>query len=190
MQLCYVHHVVLSSMSLASASSASSVYSPPSNNFDHRNFVLHIYVSIPLVYAHEILGQCDMYFLNGSHLSKFHYVGLLSTWLNLEPSYLAQSCIYTGATYRGEIMHLSIIFVKLWIFKKFHILHFLAHLAYMWKILIFTFGTPRTHMYTDTHRHMQTYRHRYVDVHVGNLRKLLPEVCGSIHSECQSQHKH
>ena len=54
----------------------------------------------------------------------------------------------------------------------------------------FTFGTPHTHIYTDTHRHMQTYRHRYVDVHVGNLRKLLPEVCGSIHSECQSQHKH
>ena len=53
----------------------------------------------------------------------------------------------------------------------------------------FTFGTPHTHIYTDTHRHMQTYRHRYVNVHVGNLRKLLPEVCGSIHSECQSQHK-
>ena len=68
------------------------------------------YMSIPLVYAHEILGQ---YFLNGSHFSKFLYVALLSTWLNLEPSYLAQLCIYTGATYRGEIIHLSIIFVKL-----------------------------------------------------------------------------
>ena len=84
-----------------------------------------------LVYAHEILVQCDVYFLNDSHFSKFLYVALLSTWLNLEPSYLAQLCIYTGATYRGEIIHLSVIFVKLWIFKKFHILHFLAHLAYM-----------------------------------------------------------
>ena len=70
-------------------------------------------MSISLVYAHEILGQCDMYFLNGSLFSKFLYVALLSTWLNLEPSYLAQLCIYTGATYREEIMHLSIIFLKL-----------------------------------------------------------------------------
>ena len=68
---------------------------------------------MPLVYAHEILSQCDVYFLNGSHFSKFLYVALLSTWLNLEPSYLAQLCINTGATYREEIMHLSIIFLKL-----------------------------------------------------------------------------
>ena len=88
-------------------------------------------MSIPLGYAHEILGHCDVYFLNGSHFGKFLYVALLSTWLNLEPSYLAQLCIYIGATYRGEIMHLSVIFVKFRIFKKFHILHFLAHLEYM-----------------------------------------------------------
>ena len=75
--------------------------------------VLQIYVSIPLVYAHEIVGQCDVYFLNGSHFSKILYMALLSTWLNLEPLYLAQICIYTGAIYRGEIMHLSVIFVKL-----------------------------------------------------------------------------
>ena len=161
-----------------------------SNSFDHRNFVLQIYVSIPLVYVHEILGQCDVYFLNGSHFSKFLYVALLYTWLNLEPSYMAQLCIYTGDTYRGEIMHLSIIFVKLWIFKIFHILHFLAHLAYMWKVLILHLVHHTHTLYTDTHRHMQTYRHRYVDVHVGNLRKLLPEVCGSTHSERQSQCKH
>ena len=36
------------------------------------------------------------------HFSKFLYVALLSTWLNLEPSYLTQLCIYTGATYREE----------------------------------------------------------------------------------------
>ena len=68
---------------------------------------------MPLVYAHEILSQCDMYFLNGSHFSKFPYVALLSTWLNLEPSYLAQLCINTGATHREEIIYLSIIFLKL-----------------------------------------------------------------------------
>ena len=42
-----------------------------------------------LVYAHEILSQCDVYFLNGSHFSKFLYVAVLSRWLNLEPLYLA-----------------------------------------------------------------------------------------------------
>ena len=63
-----------------------------------------------------ILSQCDIYFLNGGHFSKFLYLALLSTWLNLEPSYLAQLCTYTGATHREEIIHLSIIFLKLWIF--------------------------------------------------------------------------
>ena len=158
MQSCSVCRVVLSSMLSALVLS---VYSPPSNSCDHRNFVLQIYVSIPLVYAHEILGQCDMYFLNGSHFSKFLYVALLSTWLNLGPSYLAQLCIYTGATYRGEIIDLSIIFVKLWIFKKFYILHFLAHLAYMWKILIVHL-VHHTHIYLQIHT--DTCRHTDMDM--------------------------
>ena len=63
---------------------------------------------MPLVYAHEILSQCDMYFLSGSHFSKFIYVAFLSTWLNLEPSYLAWLCINTVATHREEVMHLLI----------------------------------------------------------------------------------
>ena len=74
--------------------------------------------------------------------------------LNLEPSYFTQLCIYTGATYREEIMHLSIIFLKLWIFLKIHILHFLSHLTYMPKILILHLAY-HTHTYTDTHRHIQ-----------------------------------
>ena len=90
---------------------------------------------MPLGYAHQILGQYDMYFLNGSHFGKFLYVALLSMWLNLELSFLAQLCTYTGATCREEIMNLSIIFLKLWIFKNFYILHFLAYLAKMPKIL-------------------------------------------------------
>ena len=74
---------------------------------------------MPLVYAHEILSQCDIYFLNGGHFSKFFYLALLSTWLNLEPSYLAQLCTYTGATHREEIIHLSIIFLSYEFLKKF-----------------------------------------------------------------------
>ena len=30
---------------------------------------------MPLVYAHEILSQCDVYFLNGGHFSKFLLYG-------------------------------------------------------------------------------------------------------------------
>ena len=105
---------------------------------------------------HEILGQCDMYVLNGSHFSRFLYVALLSTWLNLESLYLTQLCIYTGATYREEIIYLSIIFLKLWIFWKIHILHFLSHLTYMPKILILHLAYhTHTHTYTDKHRHIQ-----------------------------------
>ena len=43
MQSCSVCHVVLS-VSLASAL-ASSVYSSPSDSFDHRNYILQIYVA-------------------------------------------------------------------------------------------------------------------------------------------------
>ena len=57
------------------------------------------------------------------------FVALLSTWLNIESSYLAQLCTYTGATHSAKIMPLSIIFLKLQIFLKIHILHFLAHLC-------------------------------------------------------------
>ena len=45
-------------------------------------------------------------------LAKF-LMWLLSTWLSLEPLYLAQLCIYTGAIHRNKIMHLQIIFLKL-----------------------------------------------------------------------------
>ena len=66
-----------------------------------------------LVYAHGLVTEYNLYFLNGSHFSKFLYVALLTTWLNLEPLYLAELCTYTGATYSEEIRHLSIIFLKL-----------------------------------------------------------------------------
>ena len=139
---------------------------------------------MPLVYAHEILSQCDIYFLNGGHFSKFLYLALLSTWLNLEPSYLAQLCTYTGATHREEIIHLSIIFLKLWIFKKFTFYTFwlIGKHAKDTKLisgiphtdtctytdtgthrqilfLHFTnliFGTRHTHKYTQTHAHTET----------------------------------
>ena len=127
MQSWFVHHVSLSSSLVSSVSL--SVYSYPSDSITHRNFhILQIHVHISLIYAHEILGQFDVYFWNGSHFNKILDVALLSTWLSLEPLHLAQLCIYTGATHREKIMHLQIIFLKLWIFKKNYILHFLAHI--------------------------------------------------------------
>ena len=40
---------------------------------------------MPLVYAHEILSQCDIYFLNGGHFSKFLYLALLHIWHSYAP---------------------------------------------------------------------------------------------------------
>ena len=51
-------------------------------------------------------------------------MALLTTWLNIESSYLAQLCTYTGATHTQEIMQLWTIFLKLLIFWKIHISHF------------------------------------------------------------------
>ena len=95
------------------------------------------------------------YFLNGSHFSKFLYVALLSTWLNLEPSYLAQLCIYTGATHREKIMHLSTIFLKLQIFKNSHFALFSSFGIHA-KDTKFINGTHHTQRNIDTHRHMHT----------------------------------
>ena len=50
-------------------------------------------------------------------------MALLTTWLDLQPSYLAQICTYTGATHTQEIMQLWKIFLKLLIFWKNHISH-------------------------------------------------------------------
>ena len=76
-----------------------------------------------------------LFHLSGGYFSKYIYLAVLSTWLNLEPLYLAQLCTYTGATYGEEIIYLLIIFLELWIFKNFHILHFFGSLANILKIL-------------------------------------------------------
>ena len=91
------------------------------------SYLTNICSYAPSICTWNIKSMWGIYFLNGGHFSKFLYLALLSTWLNLEPSYLAQLCTYTGATHREEIIHLSIIFLKLWIFKKIHIWHFLTH---------------------------------------------------------------
>ena len=74
--------------------------------------ILHIYAHMPLVYAHELVSEYNMYFLNGSHFSSILHVDLLTTWFNLEPSYLAQLCTCTGAIHTQKIMQLWTIFLK------------------------------------------------------------------------------
>ena len=55
---------------------------------------LAIYAAIPLVYAYDILCQCDVYFLNGSHFSKFLLSG--------SPVYMVK----LKAFIFGTVMHL------------------------------------------------------------------------------------
>ena len=38
---------------------------------------------MPLVYAHELFSEYNLYFLNGSHFSSFLYVALLSNMVKL-----------------------------------------------------------------------------------------------------------
>ena len=121
------------------------------------SYPANICINTPSICTWNIMSMWCI-FLNGSHFSKFLYLALLSTWLSLESSYLPQLSTYTGATHRGWIVHLSIILLKLWIFKKIHILHFLAYLATMPKILKFINDTPHTqkYRYTQTHAHTDT----------------------------------
>ena len=82
-------------------------------------------------------------------------MALLSTLLNLEPSYLTQLCIYTGATYREEIMHLFNNILKVMNFlKNSHFALFVSFDIHA-KNTNFTFGIPHTHIYRYTHRHIQ-----------------------------------
>ena len=122
----WCHHLLVVASLLVSSSSlvSSSVYSCPSDSIAHRNFIScrymyifpnhhhwchHLCTAVPVtallielhilqIHVHGILDQCDVYFWNGSHFNKILEVALLSTWLSLEPLYLAQLCIYTGAT--------------------------------------------------------------------------------------------
>ena len=85
-------------------------------------------------------------------------MALLSTWAQLEPSYLAQLCIYTGAIHREEIMHLSILFLKLRIFFKnshFALFGFFGIYAKDTKFINVT-HTHHTHRDINVHRHMHT----------------------------------
>ena len=48
---------------------SSSVDSPPVHRFDHKLYILHIYAHMPLVYAHALVSEYNLYFFNGSHFS-------------------------------------------------------------------------------------------------------------------------
>ena len=50
---------------------------------------------MPLVYAHEMLGQCDIFFIMKSYFFFSLHLPLLSIWSIIEPSFLTQMCIDT-----------------------------------------------------------------------------------------------
>ena len=138
------------------------------------SYLTDIFIYAPSLYTWNFKSMWCV-FLNGSHFTNFFYVALLSTWLNLEPSILVQLCINTRAIYREEIMHLSIIFLKLWFFKKNHILHFLAHLTFMPKILSL-YMAHHTHTDTCIQRHTQTYRYHFYILHLLAHLAYMPKI--------------
>ena len=114
---------------------------------------------MPLVYAHEILSQCDMYFLNGSHFNKFFYVALLSTWLNLEHPYLTVMHRYWGYPQGRNYASIDNILKVMNFFKISHFALFGLFDIYA-KDTKFINGTHTTHTekykYTQTHEHTDT----------------------------------
>ena len=100
------HHCPSSSVIICGQSSCPQVWS-------HKHHILYAHTHMLLVYAHELLSQYNLYFSNVSHFRSFLYLGLLTKWLHIEPSYLVQVCICSGATHAEGIMQLWTIFLKL-----------------------------------------------------------------------------
>ena len=90
------------------------------------SYLAHAWTYISSICTWNIGVNVTYIFEMAAILAKFLMWLSCPTWLSLEPSYLAQLCIYTGATYRIKIMHLQIIFLKLWI-KKIHFALFGSH---------------------------------------------------------------
>ena len=61
---------------------------------------------MPLVNAHEIFSQYNLYFSTGSHFAQNLKMALLSLSLNLEAQYHTQSCTQSGAIYSQEIIEM------------------------------------------------------------------------------------
>ena len=104
-----------------------------------------------------------MYFLNGSHFSKFLYVALLSTWLNLEPSYLTQLCIYTWGYLQGRNYASINNILKVMNFLKNSYFALFVSFDIHAKNTDFTFGIPHTHTHTHTHTHIYRYTQTHTD---------------------------
>ena len=100
---------------------------------------------MPLAYVHKLLSQYNVYFLNGSHFTKFPYVVLLTTWLSLEPSYLLHtqkklcSCGQYSESYK---------FLEIFTFSTFS------------PCIMCTYNTQNTH--TDTHTCTNTPDHQHL----------------------------
>ena len=61
---------------------------------------------MPLINAHEIFSQYDLYFSTGSHFAQNLKMALPSLSLNLEAQYYTQSWTQYGAIYSQGIIHM------------------------------------------------------------------------------------
>ena len=113
---CHHHPCIVVIITVCGQSSQPQVWS-------QKLYILCIYAHMPLVYAHELISEYNLCFLNDIHFSSFLFVDLLTIWLSLELSYLAQLCICTRVKLRRNYAAVDN-FLKLLILKLFHILHF------------------------------------------------------------------
>ena len=112
-------------------------------------YVIMICLSCVMCHCHCCWHHCDHHWC---HLCTAIPLRTLIT----ETLYLAIRCTYIPSICIWNIGSIWIIFLKLWIFLKIYILHFLAHIHT--KDINFTFGTPHTqYRYTQTNGHTQTH---------------------------------
>ena len=129
MQSCSVRHVSLSSLTLAS------VYSHPSTALIiETSYLTDICIYAPSLCTWNIKSMWHVIFKR----KPFYQISLCAS-----PVYMVKLRAFIFGIvmhsywgyHKKEIMHLSIIFLKLWISSKISICTFLAHLTFMPRIL-------------------------------------------------------
>ena len=125
--------------------------------WSYKLYILQIYSSIPLVYAHEILSQCDAYFLSGGYLSKYFLFGSPVYMVKLRAFIFSTVMhLYGGNLWGRNYISIDSILKSYEFLKVFTFCTFLLIGKYT-KDTKFISGTPHTDtcIYTDTCIHRQ-----------------------------------
>ena len=80
---------------------------------------------MPLVYAHELVSEYNLYFLNGSHFSSILHVALLTAWFNF--IFGSVMHLYWGNTHTKNYASVDNILKIIIFLKDFHIFHLFSH---------------------------------------------------------------